>query len=40
MPGAAGQGSEKKNRERVVWVYEDKDAWGAEDGDIAPPLIE
>ncbi|MGI5230600.1 hypothetical protein [Actinoallomurus sp. CA-142502] len=40
MPGAAGPGSEKKDRERVVWVYEDKEAWGAEDGDIAPPLIE
>ncbi|GLY87500.1 hypothetical protein [Actinoallomurus iriomotensis] len=40
MPGAAGPGSEKKDRDRVVWAYEDKEAWGAEDGDIAPPLIE
>lgn len=38
--GAGGQGSEKKERERTIWVFEEDDVWGADGDDAAPPLIE
>jgi hypothetical protein len=39
MP-VAGQGSERKDRERTVWGVEDEEIWGADGDDVAPPLIE
>jgi hypothetical protein len=37
MGGAGGQGG--KERERQTWLTEDEDFWGANEGDVAPPVI-
>ncbi|GAA4494929.1 hypothetical protein GCM10023191_034870 [Actinoallomurus oryzae] len=37
--GTGGKDSEKKERERTIWVYEEDKIWGADDDDAAPPLI-
>ncbi|WP_329239075.1 hypothetical protein OG417_36975 [Actinoallomurus sp. NBC_01490] len=39
MP-VGGKDAEKKERERTIWVYEEDKIWGADDDDVAPPLIE
>ncbi len=39
MMGGAGGGQGGKERERQTWLTEDEDFWGANEGDLAPPVI-
>jgi hypothetical protein len=34
-----GGGQDGKERERQTWLTEDEDFWGANEGDVAPPVI-